>query len=285
MPPTNRRPSLSASLASSPLCRLPPEVRALIYLFTVTQSDELLISKRRLTPQYHPRGLNPNHCMHCHHNRPSCVCIKYLPNVEFYYWPQPVPPRTISSTILRTCRIIYHEAAPFLYRCNRFHFVDPGAVQLFLERADKQHSRLIEAIMLTIFPYEMQPFPGGVFVRTANVWDPVIFGSKKPFIFLRHFTLKSVIIRLRGQHEKDNKTEQENLCSAIAERLPPLKWIHVNGIDVEAVWDLGSVVERPRAHEGDVRDVQAAVSEAWARDGWKNVTLWCVSSEPRTVSW
>lgn len=58
-------PSLDAALLASPLNRLPPEVRNIIYSILLTQPSEILISYKRFRSCIDRHGLFPNICMYC----------------------------------------------------------------------------------------------------------------------------------------------------------------------------------------------------------------------------
>jgi len=264
------------------MSRLPPEIRAQIYAATLTQYHPLLITRKHFTPRTHPNGLFPNRCMHCLMSPlPRCICHLPPPSIEFYYHPFLAPSHTISATILGTCRLIYAEAAPLLYRENTFHFVDPGAIKLFHERADQHHIPLIEKVTLTMHSRK----------RNAHYqWEDYVSAPHgKLHLGSRFPNLKSISIRLRGQFELCPASKLGLLCYGIARHMPPLEWIHVDGLTsldgVSAFHPVISKVEMRAVDElptGSATDeiahvpkgVQVAEHALWAREGWKNVTLW-----------
>ena len=106
------------AIQNSPLNKLPPEIRAIIYSFLLVQPYEILISFKRFRQRIEKGGLFPDTCMHCGLNLPACKCNEFHLNQEFYYDHLPLQPSTISIGILSTCRLIYNEAAALLYKQN-----------------------------------------------------------------------------------------------------------------------------------------------------------------------
>jgi hypothetical protein len=264
------------------MSRLPPEIRAQIYAATLTQYHPLLITRKHFTPRTHPNGLFPNRCMHCLMSPlPRCICHLSPPSIEFYYHPFLAPSHTISATILGTCRLIYAEAAPLLYCENTFHFVDPGAIKLFHECVDQRHVQLIEKIMLTMHSRKR---------NSLYQWENYVSAPHgKLHLGSRFPNFKSISIRLRGQFELCPVPKLGLLCYGIARHMPPLEWIHIDGLtSLDGVPAFHPVVSKAGSSAVDQlpaesvteeiahvpKGVQVAEHALWAREGWKNVTLW-----------
>lgn len=270
--PTHHHPRLEASIEKSLLSKLPVEVRTQIYAAVVTQFNELLISRKRFIPRSAPTGLFPDRCMHC--SRPSLTCIcstEGSTSAEFYYPANQhrLPKRTISPTLLATCRLIYQEAAPLLYRENRFHFVDPTAIRLFCDRADQRHVALIEHLTLTVHSARR--------ISTYK-WEDYILHPRRLRLAKSFPRLRSVVVRLRGTFETAGDGDLVAICTGVARNLPPLEWLHVDGLtDLEAAAaEFKTVILKPRG-DGPLdryKEVREHCSSTWSRDGWINVTLW-----------
>ena len=110
----------AAALLNSSLNKLPPEVRAILYSYLLTQPYEMLISYKHFRKRFEKQGLFPDNCMYCSRDQASCKCDNFQLNDEFYYQQQQLPRLSISTTILSTCRIVYNEAAPLLYKQNSY---------------------------------------------------------------------------------------------------------------------------------------------------------------------
>ena len=124
-------PNPEAALLNSSLNKLPPEVRGILYAYLLTQPYEILISYKRFRTRFEKNGLFPDNCMHCSRGRASCKCNDFTLNDEFYYQPQQLPHLSISTAILSTCRIVYNEAAPLLYKQNSYVSIVPSYPPLF----------------------------------------------------------------------------------------------------------------------------------------------------------
>ncbi|KAL8831269.1 MAG: hypothetical protein Q9191_000958 [Dirinaria sp. TL-2023a] len=270
MPPQHR-PPLESAIEKSLLSHLPAEVRTQIYAALLTQSLELLISQKRFIPRSAPTALFPDRCMHCSWHISACICSSEEGSTgsEFFYPANPhrLPTRSISPTILTTCRLIYREAAPLLYRGNRFHFVDPTVIRLFCDRADQRHVALIEDLTLTVHSQRR---------ISAYKWeDYVVLRTRRLQLAQCLPHLRSAVVRLRGTFETAGEGAQAGICAGLARNLPPLEWLHVDGLtDPDAVAELKSVVAKPRQGELDRKEVREHWSRTWSRDGWINVTLW-----------
>ena len=111
-------PNPTAALLNSSLNKLPPEVRGILYSYLLTQPYEILISYKRFRTRFEKQGLFPDNCMFCSRGQESCQCDSFKLNDEFYYQHQELPRLSLSTAVLSTCRVIYNEAAPLLYKQN-----------------------------------------------------------------------------------------------------------------------------------------------------------------------
>lgn len=63
-------------------------------------------------------------------------------------WPSESVSYQLQPAILSTCRKIYQEAGPILYRENRFTFTHPSDCNIFVHLMDRTHSKLIRCVLL-----------------------------------------------------------------------------------------------------------------------------------------
>ena len=111
-------PCPEAAIRKSPLQRLPPEIRGIIYRCLLVQQHEILVSYKRFRPPLRNLALFPYVCMLCGGNISRCKCKHFTLKNEFYYQHQPLPPLSVTTGILSTCQLIYDEAARYLYKDN-----------------------------------------------------------------------------------------------------------------------------------------------------------------------
>ena len=127
-------PNPEAALLNSSLNKLPPEVRRILYSYLLTQPYEILISYKRFRTRFDKQGLFPENCMYCSRPQASCKCNNLKLNDEFYYQQQQLPRLSISTAILSTCRIVYNEATPLLYKQNSYVSIALSYPPLFRTR-------------------------------------------------------------------------------------------------------------------------------------------------------
>ncbi|KAG7004857.1 hypothetical protein G7Y79_00023g054410 [Physcia stellaris] len=198
-----------------------------------------------------------------------CKCNSFTLNDEFFCQHQQLPPSNLFPSILSTCRLIYNEAAPLLYRQNSFHFADPTAIERFAAATDQNHNTGVENLFLTIHSARNE-------VRYR--WETALNESKVLRLAKHLPNLRNVVIKLRGKFERLSGDHLVNLCTTIAKQFEPckaLKWIHVNGlIDANAIMAFAPAIKKPKRSDDDGREAQTDVRTCWSRDGWTNVTIW-----------
>ncbi|KAL8793478.1 MAG: hypothetical protein Q9195_003961 [Heterodermia aff. obscurata] len=295
-----------AALLNSSLNKLPPEVRGILYSYLLTQPYEILISHKRFRRHFEKQGLFPEKCMYCCRDQASCKCVNFKLSDEFYYQHEQLPRLSIATAILSTCRIVYNEAAPLLYKQNsyvsialsdpslsklgissegetfqyrsniptlktqhQFHFADPTGIERFKTATDPNHNHKVESLVLTLHSARNE-----VHYR----WGKFLGGSKTLALATHFPNLKNVMIKLRGQYELLSSVELANFCLGLTQKLQhskALHWVHVNGlVDAGAILAFASLVQKPKSSDVDEKTAQTDVTTCWSREGWTNVTIW-----------
>ncbi len=193
---------------------------------------------------------------------------------------------TISTTLLRSCRLINTEAAPLLYCANAFYFKHPHTLQQFRWRSSKL-SAWVEEITVELADFYRS-------TKNTDLWRDYLSGSglkKKIWRLSDDFPhLKRLTVALSNGCLLDSPCRLRHICQTFAQNLTGLDWVHVVGLNSpEVISSLKPMVCHPesRASEDGQRDVlpsdletvQTHITEYECASGWKNVTLWRGSHE------
>ncbi|KAL8641440.1 MAG: hypothetical protein Q9226_008637 [Calogaya cf. arnoldii] len=287
MPRRKVRPPMEDAVASSPLFRLSPEVRNMIYTLLLVDSDShhaLFIptdyfKRRKNDPPFRchtcRQGFDNSHQFRVHQSayrngEPCKPPMHRLPN--------------ISTTLLRSCRLINTEAAPLLYRANTFYFNDPHTLQQFRWRT-ATYSKLsawLEEITLELSD-------GYNSTKKALLWQNYLSGSgpkKKIWRLSADFPhLKRLTVVLTNGCLLAPPARLRDICNSFAQNLAGLDWVHVVGLNnSDMVCSLKPMVctTESRNTEGahsdlllsELETVRSHTTEYESASGWKNVTLW-----------
>ncbi|CAI6325313.1 unnamed protein product [Periconia digitata] len=107
------------------LWRLPPEIRALIWMFVVGGGHVHIVrTQKRLVGVYCP-AKDPTDPLH------KDLCVSKMDKYDYYHDPSPWPMDRRPLSLLLTCRQIYSEAINLLYSTNTFAFSGPKTCELF----------------------------------------------------------------------------------------------------------------------------------------------------------
>ena len=294
MPRRKVRPPVEDAVAKSPLFRLSPEVRNIIYTFVLVDSN----SHHALffPTDYFKRRRNepPFQCDTCRQTFDHLR--RFRRHQTAYSNGEPCKPPmhklpSISTTLLRSCRLISTEAAPLLYVANVFNFNDPHTLQQFRWKTAtfSKLSAWVEEIAV-----ELSDFDTGT--KNAAKWQNYLCGSgskKKIWRFNDDFPhLKRLTLVLTGQCSLLSPPQLLQICKCFGNNLSGLDWVHVVGLNnSDMVPSLKPMVcsTVSRESEGnsgglllsELGTVQTHVSEYECASGWKNVTLWRASPESR----
>lgn len=187
---------------------------------------------------------------------------------------------SISTTILRSCRLIHAESQPFLYRANAFHFDSPHTLHSFRRQTAKHPSVRIQELSLQLGPSD------NYHIRTA--WERYISApseGKKKCLQNDYPHLKRLTIELTGLYKFHGTKHLQKLLESFAQAIAGLDWVHIIGLNDEAIIsDLKPMVCTAQPSSSDdkhasslareIESVQSHLTEFDRAVGWKNVTLW-----------
>ncbi|KAL9626768.1 MAG: hypothetical protein Q9204_007054 [Flavoplaca sp. TL-2023a] len=137
---------------------------------------------------------------------------------------------SISTTLLRSCRLISTEAAPLLYVANVFNFNDPHTLQQFRWKTAtfSKLSAWVEEIAV-----ELSDFDTGT--KNAVKWQNYLCGSgskKKIWRLNDDFPhLKRLTLVLTGQCSLLSPPQLLQICKCFGNNLSGLDWVHVVGLN------------------------------------------------------
>lgn len=292
MPRRKVRPPMEDAVASSPLFRLSPEVRNMIYTLLLVDSDShhaLFIptdyfKRRKTEPSFRcgtcRQGFDHNFQFNTHK-------ADYL-NGEPCKPPMHKHPN-ISTTLLRSCRLINTEAAPLLYCANAFYFNDPHTLHQF-RWGTAMYSKLIawvEEITVELSDTSRS-------TKNTGLWQNYLAGSgpkKKIWRLSDDFPyLKRLTLVLTNGCLLHSPRRLRHICQTFGKNLRGLDWVHVVGLNSpEVVSSLKPMVCTTETRDSEeiqsdlllseLETVQTHTTEYECASGWKNVTLWRGSRE------
>lgn len=188
---------------------------------------------------------------------------------------------SISTALLRSCRLINTEAAPLLYCANAFYFNHPHTLQQFRWRNSKLSAWVEEITVELADTYRS--------TKNTDLWREYLSGSglkKKIWRLSDDFPhLKRLTVALTNGCLLHSPCRLRHICQAFAQNLTGLDWVHVVGLNSpDVISSLKPMVCTPvsRASEeipsdvllSELETVQTHTTEYECASGWKNVTLW-----------
>ena len=254
-----RRRSLEKAVSSSPLFLLSPEIRTMIYSLLLTTSEQIAFEE-------HPR-------------RP----LSYLRRMR----PKDLTP-DLHPSILRTCRLIYQEACPLLYRGNSFYFREPETSDTFRWVTSSKYAAWVEEIGTTM-DTKFCPTGWGRNIKGWLHWAKNISNlnfprwieqlgllGKQRFNFRDNYPhLKRLTIAMGDGLMIASTSDLSILCELIGASIEDLDSVRIIGLNDETMIEAFELmVEKPKTSPKDRRSVQTHISEDQTRVGWKDVTLW-----------
>ncbi len=294
MPRRKVRPPPEDAVASSPLFKLSPEVRNMIYTNILVDSDSHhaifiptdYFKRRRVEPAFQCEI-----CRQCFsHSR------QLVHHQSVYGKGEPCKPPThklptFSTTLLRSCRLINTEAAPLLYCANAFYFNDPHTLHQFRWKT-ASYSKLITWVE----EITVELSNGNSGRKDSVLWQNYLSGSQpktRTWRLSNDFPqLKRLTVVLTTNCLLYPPPRLRELCDIFGQNLTGLDWVHVIGLnDLDVVSFLKPMVcktESPQSKEAQdnpllaqLKTVQTHTTEYECASGWKNVTLWRGSYESR----
>ncbi|KAI4234436.1 MAG: hypothetical protein L6R40_006755 [Gallowayella cf. fulva] len=236
MPRKRVCPPPGDAVASSPLFRLSPEVRNIIYTYVLVDSDS-----------YHALFI-PIDFFKRRKNEPAYRCgtcrqafddhRQFTRHQSHYSNGEPCKPPThklpaISTDLLRSCRLINTEAASLLYRGNVFYFNVPHTLHQFRWKtaAYSKHSAWVEQLTLELSNSHVR-------AKSTVSWPQYLSGApgKKTMWLSDDFPhLKRLTIVLtHGCLLYDFPALQE-ICDLLGQNIAGLGWVHIVGLNNEDV--------------------------------------------------
>lgn len=177
-------PELPESVAESPLFVLPREIRDRIYSFCLTAEPD-----NNTSPAF-PRMIGwPN---------PTTSILTNVPTTPTDKRPALF---NLQPQLLRTCQIIYAEAARLLYTLNYFSFDHPSDANVFARAlASPQHTAYVTKLALQIKSGELR------------LWMPYITSTDSVRSLKADFPrLRELWVRYRSGHWNQSITAEANL--------------------------------------------------------------------------
>ena len=241
-----RRCPLERAVAQSPLFRLPVEIRLIVY-------KQLLVSRGPITISYSTRR-----------RRWQTERLRYFACKHQYHLLKP----KLATSILFTCRLLYHESSLVLYHWNTIHFETPESATAYRWCTDSKRAAIVPDISICIcmgpFHAEWQKYISGA--------SPSSTSLVKDFIHLKRLT-----IRLRRGIDYWNS--MSHLQATFSRTFRNLEWVRLLGVgrgsDVAIFMPL---VDQGTAEsdQTQAKDVQVEVIK-WKHEmlrKWMLATLW-----------
>ena len=254
-----RRRPLERAVSSSPLFLLSPELRSMIFRFLLTTSEQVV---------FYENPIRPYSILHRVKSK------------------DPAP--DLFPSILLTCRLIYREACPLLYRGNTFYFCEPSTSDSFRWGTASKYATWVEEIAINLhtcflpsaydgreekwldFMEKKPQFSHGNFARWLTYLSKGRFNLKYNYPHLKRLTI-TLGLRLNTARTKDLRS----VCKLIGQHIRGLDSVHIIGLnDTRMVDAFMPMVESVKTSPGDPRSVQMDITELQTKVGWKNVMFW-----------
>lgn len=271
--PRQQRPAFEVAVNASPLFKLALEVRIMIYEMLLIQEGGMFIPSDIFARRnYRRTGLLPQECGVCglvSLSDDGCIqhIAKHHGRIFWSYW-HPVRPLLpeISTSFLRTCRLIRLEASPILYSRNSFHFSDSATASNFRWSTDCAQAGAIQEIGIKF---------GCQYHKQVTPW--VTYFTKRTLSFGQDFPhLRRMTINLRNSWPGPESSDLlRSKFESFRERSWGLDWVLVLMLQYEVFLDsFEPLVDREDEPTNGKKEVRRRV---WADDlggPWKNAFLW-----------
>ena len=278
----DRRPNIlseasAPAVASSPLFKLSPAIRNMVYHYVLVGSDSnaSITVPRGCFKTSKTRPLYP--CPDCHKVFHSDSTLRRHYSVRDKHGgavacksPSKRTP-TISISLLRVCRIVHTECAAIFYRANVFCFNCPQTAHGFRRKTANDLSQRAEEIAIEISEEKvLQP------------WLNYICGSRRGWRMADDFPhIRRIVIELKDEALLFESPKLASLCKAFGDSAIGLDWVHVIGLNDETMISLFEpmIESSPVGEQG--LTIQKYITEYECFSGWKNVTIWRGTSDSR----
>ena len=221
--PRSQRPAFEVAVAASPLFKLAPKIRIMIYELLLVREGGTFIPNDMFSRRKHKKtGYFQNVCFHCglaFLSKNGCIQHEKKHSGWRDTWHRGVSQHRlpgISISLLETCRIIRLEASHILYSKNRFNFSDPAAASNFRWGTDCAQAGAIQEMGVRMcFPsYSLRPWLTYFEKRTHSLCQD--------FPHLRRMT-----INLGTWTSLGSDTILRSMAEKLGERSQGLEWVLV----------------------------------------------------------
>ena len=232
--PRQQRPPAERAVTASRLFRLPSEVRIMIYELLLIQKRGICIpSDTFVRRDYGRTDSGPCECLYCgllflsdhgcrqhiakNHCHTTFLTYRYLPHLHL---------PDVTTSLLRTCRIIRLEASPILYSKNIFHFDAPSTASNFRWSTDSEATK-VQEIRIKL---------GSEYYQRVSRW--VTYFTKQELSFGRDFShLKRLTIDLAYWIGQESAHLLRSMSEGFKERPQRLEWVLILRLNQEKVLD------------------------------------------------
>lgn len=238
--PRQNRPAFEVAVTASPLFKLAPEIRIMIYELLLIQEKGMFITSDTFARNGR-KDPRPHECLICGLVLLSEEgCLQHL--ARFHRSPEfrikqilrPLLPK-VSISLLQTCRLIRHEASPILYSRNSFQFSDASTASNFRWTTDCAQAVAIQEIVIK---FCFNPFKFGFKSSSTWVTPWVTYIAKQTFSLGQDFPhLRRMTVDLNNWVSFENAILLRSMSERHRERSRGLDWVLVMHLCDEEVLD------------------------------------------------
>lgn len=271
------RPSLEVAVTSSALFGLPLEIRIMIYTQLLLSAAEIYIPSNQFKRQRNSKGVGMY--------KLCALCDRSFGRIESYMshqclgcgqlrWPKrPEQAPSFWPALLRTCRLIHHEAAPLLYRTNTFRFEDAATPNSFRWSTNQVQAPSIQRIHVLMPSTRLRTPRRRERNHGRSPWWQYFMGN--PFSLATDFPhLKGITITLGKGLAVASSQDVRAHFELFAKHMYRLDWLQIIGLnDPTLLKYLYSIVESAN-RDHDRKGVQTEITEYNECIGWKNAIIW-----------
>ncbi len=270
--PRKQRPPFAAAVTGSPLFKLAPEVRIMIYELLLIQEGGMFVPSDSFARRdYRRAGATPSECSICglvflsDHGRKQHG-VKHHGNSLIYsdllLWPLlPV----VSTSLLQTCRIIRLEASPIFYSKNSFHFSDAATASNLRWGSDCAQTTAIQEIGVKF---------GSSYYGQVASW--LTYFTKRTLSLGQDFPhLRRITFSLHAWIGVERSTLLRSMSEGLRQRSQALDWVLVMTFIDEKVLDcFEPLVDKRDDSEHGEKEVRRHVWAIKPGSLWRNGLLW-----------
>lgn len=289
--PRKQRPPFEAAVTASPLFKIALEIRLMIYELLLIQERGISIPSDTFARRdYRRTDSAPWECSYCgliflsdlgcrqhlakYHSIHTLVSLRRSPHGLLL--PQ------VSTSLLRTCRIIRSEASPILYSKNTFHFSDPATASNFRWSTDCAQAMATQEIGIKM---------GSENYKHKHVTRWVTYLTKQTLSLGEDFPhLRRIIIDLDCWVGVESAGLLCSMSKGLRKKSQGLDWVLVLTLNNEEVLNyFEPLVDREEDSKDAKKEVQRHVWNKGRSDKWKDALLWwgslgeAVPRNPRSI--